>query len=40
MGGWVSSVTLEVSVAFTTDPLDAPAWTDITAYVKTIDIDW
>jgi len=40
MGGWGSSVTLEVSVAFTTDPLDAPAWTDITAYVKTIDIDW
>ena len=33
---WAGTVTLEVSVSFTTAPLAAPSWTDITAYVKKV----
>ena len=37
---WADTVTLEVSVAFTTDPLDTPTWVDVTAYVKDPKLDF
>jgi len=36
---WFDGVTLTVEVAFTTTPLGAPTWTDVSDYVRGIDIN-